>query len=281
MFYNLIGVLDPRSGPLGDMILSSNSVLPHIHSRQDESMKAHEARDLGNCISTLLQSEQIEEAYTLLAPVLARRTPFAMLRRIGAEASRDQPQSLNNFLERIATDKTEGGWVVISGVLSAQLDHDLSASLNRCRDFIVAADIWYAADTFGEWVVGRALETRFQPALALLSPWREDSNPWVRRATGTAVHYWAKRSRGTEGLAPQAEILLAFLEPLFEERVIEAVKGVGWGLKTLGKYYPELLTRWLIQQAVRLQRPHRELMLRKALTYLSDEQRARATGGET
>jgi 3-methyladenine DNA glycosylase AlkD len=252
-----------------------------IYSLQDEPMKAHEARDLGERISSLLQAEQTTQAHALLAPVLAQRTPFAMLRRIGAEAGRDRPLCMDDFLLRIAADKAEGGWVVISGVLSAQLDHDLSTSLNRCRDFIVAADIWYAADTFGEWVVGRALEIRFQPALELLSPWREDPNPWVRRATGTAIHYWAKRSRGAKGLAPQAETLLMFLEPLFEEHDIKAVKGVGWGLKTLGKRYPEPLTQWLTQQVVRLQRPHRALMLHKALTHLSDEQRARASGSET
>ena len=35
---------------------------------------------------------------------------------------------------------------------------------------------------------------------------------------------------------------------------------------------------WLTQQVVHRQRRHRALMLRKALTYLPDEQRARATG---
>jgi hypothetical protein len=49
---------------------------------------------------------------------------------------------------------------------------------------------------------------------------------------------------------------------------------VGWGLKTLGRYYPDLMADWLAQQ---VGRRHRALMLRKALTYLSDAQRARAT----
>jgi hypothetical protein len=57
-----------------------------------------------------------------------------------------------------------------------------------------------------------------------------------------------------------------------------AVKGVGWGLKTLGRQYPDLMAGWLAQQIVPAQRRHRALMLRKALTYLSDEQRARALG---
>ena len=65
---------------------------------------------------------------------------------------------------------------------------------------------------------------------------------------------------------------------MFGEWDVDAVKGVGWGLKTLGKHYPDLVADWLADQVVQRRRRHRTLMLRKALTYLSDEQRARATG---
>ena len=64
---------------------------------------------------------------------------------------------------------------------------------------------------------------------------------------------------------------------MFEEWDVTAVKGVGWGLKTLGRHYPDLVADWLAEQVVQRQRRHRALMLRKALTYLSDAQRARAT----
>jgi 3-methyladenine DNA glycosylase AlkD len=129
-------------------------------------------------------------------------------------------------------------------------------------------------------VVGQALVAHFQPALDRLAPWRKDANPWVRRAVGVSVHFWAKRSRGAAEHTAQAEALLALLEPMFEEWEMDAVKGVGWGLKTLGKHYPSLVADWVAQQVVHRQRRHRAIMLRKALTYLSDEQRARATGGD-
>ena len=64
---------------------------------------------------------------------------------------------------------------------------------------------------------------------------------------------------------------------MFEEWEMDAVKGIGWGLKTLGRHYPDLVADWLAQQVVPGQRRHRTLMLRKPLTYLSDEQCARAT----
>ena len=93
-----------------------------------------------------------------------------------------------------------------------------------------------------------------------------------------AVHFWAKRSRGAPDLVPRAEELLAFLEPLFGEWEMDAVRGVGWGLKTLGRYYPEQVACWLATDVVPGERRHRALMLRKALTYLSEAQQARALG---
>ncbi len=241
-------------------------------------MKAKDARELGQRIATLVQSEQMTEAYGLLAPVLAERTPFRLLGLIGEGVGAGPPQAVNVFLEHIAAAKTEGGWVIIGSALGEQLQRDLSGAFARCRVFIINADVWYAADILGERVAGPALVADFQTSLELLAPWREDANRWVRRTVGVAVHFWSKRSRGAAEHVVRAEALLAFLEPTFEEWDIDAVKGIGWGLKTLGKYYPHLLADWLARQTVQRQRRHRALMLRKALTYLSDEQRAHATG---
>ena len=182
-------------------------------------MKTQEARELGKRIAVLVQSGQIAQAYAPLSPVLAERTPFAMLRRIGEpvgagpleEACPEYDRRANAFLERIATDKTEGGWVVIASVLEKQLDRDLAGAFARCRDFIIAADVWHGTDTMGEGVVGQALVRHFEPALDLLSPWRADANPWVRRAVGTGVHFWAKRSRGAAELVDKAKTVLALL----------------------------------------------------------------------
>jgi 3-methyladenine DNA glycosylase AlkD len=233
-------------------------------------MKTQEAREWGARIAALVEDGQVVEAYDLLSPILAERTPFAMLRRIGEPVGACPQKEIDAFLDLIAVDKTEGGWVVIQSVLAQMVDRDLAGAFARCRDFIVAADAWYAADALGEGVLGHALVRHFDPALKLLDPWREDDNPWVRRAVGTGVHFWAKRSRGAAKLVPQARTLLAFLEPMWSEWDMTAIKGVGWGLKTLGRHYPDLMVDWLPRQ---VGRRYRVLMLRKAMTGLSEEQR--------
>jgi hypothetical protein len=92
---------------------------------------------------------------------------------------------------------------------------------------------------------------------------------------GVAVHYWAKRSRGSSDCRQQARELLEFLEPMFDEWEMDAVKGIGWGLKSLGKVCPDLVCDWLAVDIVPAQRKHRSLMLRKALTWLTAEQQQR------
>ena len=181
-------------------------------------MKTQEADTLGQSIATLLKEGRPNQAFTRLDPILAERTPFAMLRRVGAQIGQNSLEHVDSYLARIAATETVGSWPVISGVLAAKLEQDLEGSLGRCRSFIREADVWYAADTLGEWVVGKALVDHFHPSLDLLQPWREDANVWVRRAVGTSVHMWVKRSRGSEKLIQEAESLLTFLEPLFEEK---------------------------------------------------------------
>jgi hypothetical protein len=242
-------------------------------------MRVREARELGKRVAGLVQSGQVAQAYASLAPVLAARTPFPMLGRIGEAIGAGPLGPANTFLEHVAAAKTEGGWVVIGSALGQHLTRDLEGAFARCREFIIVADVWYAADVLGERVPGPALVADFQPSLDLLAPWREDGNRWVRRTVGISAHLWAKRSGGTAERTAQAEALLALMAPMFEEWDMDAAKGVGWGLKTLGKYYPDLVADWLAQQVIPAQRRYRTLMLRKALTYLSDEQRARATGG--
>lgn len=237
-------------------------------------MRASEANELGERIAARIVGGEGHRAYALLASVLAERTPFRLLGRIGATVGGAPLEPVNDFLQRVAADRTEGGWVIIGSALGNQMERDLEGAFHRCRAAIVDADVWYGADILGERVPGPALTKQFSMARALLEPWRADPNRWVRRALGVSVHYWAKRSRGGVEHLAGAKSLLSLLEPMFTEYDLDAVKGVGWGLKTIGRYYPDLLFDWLSARVVSGQR-HRALMLRKALTYLSDEQRLR------
>jgi 3-methyladenine DNA glycosylase AlkD len=234
-------------------------------------MKISEARSLGQQIYDLIAAGEITKAYAQISPALSARTPFRLLDVIGEQIGAAPSKSVNIFLDHIAAQKTMGGWVVIASALKEQIGRDLPGAFTRCRKYIIAADVWYATDILGERVPGPALVMDFEKALAILSPWRVDENRWIRRTVGVAVHFWAKRSQSAAELSGQAKKLFSLLEPMFEERDMDALKGIGWGLKTLGKHYPKLAAPWLEKQTAR---PHRALMERKAKMYLPKKKRA-------
>lgn len=242
-------------------------------------MNASQADALGAEIASWLVRGDLERACGLLDPVLAERTPFRLLDRIGRVVGGVPTLETNAFLGRIAAGQTEGGWVVIGSALGTQVHRDLGGTLARCRIWIASAELWYVTDILSERVAGPALVASFERTLDILAPWRQDPNRWVRRSVGVAVHFWAKRSGGAPELLAQAGALLEFLDPMFGEWEMDAVKGVGWGLKTLGRAYPDLVAGWLETQVVQRQRPYRALMLRKAVTYLPDEHCARLVSG--
>jgi 3-methyladenine DNA glycosylase AlkD len=233
-------------------------------------MKTREAHDLGRQIADLIQTSQSDLAYTRLVPILTERIPFTMLDRIGAALTGVPWPALTDFLAQVAASETIGGWPVIGTALRQHFERDPAGVLAQCQAFIIQADVWHGVDNLGERVIGPALVTSFEPTLTRLTPWRSHPNRWVRRAIGVGVHVWAKRAKGAAKHLAQMEALLTFLEPLYAEPNIDAIKGIGWGLKTLGRYYPDLVRTWLNQQKQH-QRPARLLMLRKALTYINEQ----------
>jgi hypothetical protein len=102
-------------------------------------LNTREAQDLGKRIGELVQSGEVRKAYTLLAPVLAERTPFRILGRIGEAIGAESVDKVNGFLDHIAAHKTEGGWVIVGCALGEQLGRDLPGAFARCRNFIIAA----------------------------------------------------------------------------------------------------------------------------------------------
>ena len=105
-----------------------------------------------------------------------------MLERIGEPIGAGPIDSANAFLEIAVQGKTEGGWVVIGAALREQLGRDMPGAVNRARDAIMAAQVWYASDIIGERVPGQALVENFDAALEQLNPWR-----WDYLQLGTAV----------------------------------------------------------------------------------------------
>ncbi|HEX75849.1 MAG TPA: DNA alkylation repair protein [Dehalococcoidia bacterium] len=170
-------------------------------------------------------------------------------------------------MDKVEATKAMGGYVIIGSALSCFIDHDLPKTLDKAKEYIIKGDAWYVTDIVGERVLGEALVHYFNETLSILETFSKETNPWAKRSVGVAVHYFAKRVREAQ---EKVWSLLGLLSPYFEERDTRIVKGIGWGLKTLGRYYPNLLVDFLKSQKGR---EPSHLLIKKALTYLSPEKK--------
>jgi hypothetical protein len=249
------------------------------HKEARFGMKTAEAHQLGDQIATELCAGQAGAAYAQLSPRLHQRIHFNMLDKVGQRiyhrAGKESWSTTLEFIQHITVEASMGGWVLIACILRDRFEDAPAEAFDLCQDTIIAAGVWYTTDILGERLPGPALLVKFETARNLLDSWRFHTNRWVRRTVGVAVHFWAKRCQDEPFTAGK---LLEFLAPMFEERQVDAIKGVGWGLKTIGRVYPDLLVDWLQDQLVTRHRQPARLMLRKALTYLPPQHRTRLLG---
>lgn len=234
-------------------------------------MRRDKAIALGLHCKEFLAFGEHEAALGVLAPILGAKVPFSSLDLIGetlGQAGADHLQSLLLFLDRLVKTEAMGAYVIAGRGLVGMNEVDMASSFARAREYVVWGDVWYVADIIGERPLGHGLLSHFEGGLSLLERFVQDQNPWVRRSVGVAVHFFNKRRRD----APlRIQRLLELLACRFEERDTSALKGIGWGLKTIGRYYPDLLVPYLRQQMAH--KSPRRLLLRKATTYLDPEVR--------
>ena len=231
-------------------------------------MKKQEVTEISQKCLTLLTKGATDEALETLKPILTQKLPFPLLDHCGeilGSLAAAKPESLLFFLDRIETTKAMGGYVIIGSALGCFVDHNLPQALGKAKEYIIKGDAWYVTDIIGERVQGRALVNHFSETLPLLGTFPHEQNPWVKRSVGVAAHFSAKRVRRDR---EKAERLLGPLSLYFEEKDTRIIKGTGWGLKTLGRYYPDLVVDFFKSQKGRIPSP---LLIRKATTYLQPE----------
>jgi 3-methyladenine DNA glycosylase AlkD len=216
-------------------------------------------------VETLIRGGSLEDALHLLDPLAFGRAEFPILDHVGMRLGR---ASLGNViflkvLDRMISRGSVGYYVIAGSALAQRLTANMMTCLEKTAEYIVIGDDWAKCDSIAERVWGRALVYDFPHAYSYLAKMKTHDNRWIRRAVGVAVHYFAKRKPASR---TEMRRLLVLLAPMLDERNRDAIKGIGWGLKTIGKHQPKLLTNFLKKNAKRAHPT--KLMLRRATTYL-------------
>ena len=234
-------------------------------------MEKNEALTIAdNCIHCI-ESGPIDKVWDELLPVLNERTSFQMLDTIGSKLGERALACKNSYLQffdRLSAKKLMGGYVVIAQALIPLLQEDCRACFEKAKEYMMEGDEWYVCDTFGERVLGYAMIDHYDATRLLFQEFAGDGNHWVRRSVGVAAHFFAKRCRDDKRDNNKAAEILALLTPLISERDIRILKGIGWGLKTFGQYYPELLVPYMKTQIS--SKRISAVIIKKCVTYLDE-----------
>jgi 3-methyladenine DNA glycosylase AlkD len=213
----------------------------------------------------LIREDNLEEACGILDPLAFRRTKFPILDRVGTRLGQTGLRNATflEALDQMISRGSVGYYVIVGSALAQRLGPNMATCLRKTAEYVVIGENWAKCDSIAERVWGQALAYNFPRAYKYLARMRDHDNRWIRRAVGVAVHYFTKRKP-----TAMAELrkLLVLLAPELGEREYDAIKGIGWGFKTIGKYQPKLLTRFL-ESHVKRAHPTK-LMLRKATTHL-------------
>ncbi len=230
-----------------------------------------EIENLVEKVVRLTMSGNHEEAVQVLKPVLDTKCPFTTLDTIGKRIGENGKSSDKFFktFDRIIDYNAMGGFVIAGQGLIQFLPCHFEEVMEKSRDYIVKGDAWYVCDIIGERSLGQALVDCFLETVPWLQTFLEDENRWVKRSVGVAIHFFSKR---VVNQPEKTRILLNVLEPHLEEKQSDVVKGMGWGLKTIGKHHPDLLVEYLGKAGS--QKVMSKVLIRKALTYLDEDRKA-------
>jgi 3-methyladenine DNA glycosylase AlkD len=238
-----------------------------------QSPSAINLQQLAKEFQSQTQKNHYEKAAEVLKPLLNAKCSFSKLDLLGTligDKAKDEPAKFLRAFDCIIDSQAMGGFVIVSEALVSFLDTDFETVMQKSREYIIKGATWYVCDIIGERSLGKATVKHFERTLPFLKNFLEDENKWVRRSAGIAVHFFAKRVQDDP---KKAKILLELLAPHIEEKQVDVVKGIGWGLKTIGKNYPDVSVPFLVEQ-LRAKKKLSKLMLRKALKYLPADNRA-------
>lgn len=238
-----------------------------------------EIEELAEDVVDLILSGNSEAALKKLKPVLDVKCPFTFLDALGkriGQAGTD-PEKFFETSDRIVDYNAMGGFVIVGQALIHFLPGSFDKVMEKSREYIIKGDTWYVCDIIGERSLGQALVICFDEALPWLKRFLEDDNKWVKRSVGVSIHFFSKRVLDQP---ERTKMLLDLVEPYIEERQADVVKGIGWGLKTIGRHHPDILVQFLREQ-MKSEKKISKLMMRKAVTYLGEDERMEIEGHVT
>jgi 3-methyladenine DNA glycosylase AlkD len=172
--------------------------------------------------------------------ILSEKIRFPVLEYVAEQIWLTVPSTKQlQLTDKIAGLKKVGGNVLIGKILQLRLEQYFERSLEKAVDYIIVGDEWYVCDIIGERVMGLALLQDPGKTIPVLKKYTRHENKWIVRCVGVATHYAVKK-----GLSEKhAEIMFGILLSCSGTTDFHTKKGIGWAVKTVAKFYPEIIAK--------------------------------------
>lgn len=185
-------------------------------------------------------SKELEFWQLLEKEVLQNKVKFPLLEKIGEAFYANIPlEQQIGMTDRLVQMDYEGGYVIVGIILAKRMTANLQNSFEKAVEYYIRGDKWYVVDIIGERVHGQGLLHFFDQTFPFLVTYLQHENDWVKRSTGIAMHLAIKRGLEKEKVAKLLDLALTQAE----SKNFQIIKGLGWAVKTLAKFHPDLVEK--------------------------------------
>lgn len=202
-----------------------------------------------NCIDVFTQKGEDAFVQCVHTRLLKEKIRFPLLEHAAEVFCVQIPQKYHySIAEKIMQLNTIGGNVLVGIVLRNTYNRKdtgegtestgaIQKAIKTANAHIVYGNQWYVCDIIGERVAGFALLTQPEEVIPLLQKMAGDENKWIVRTVGVATHYAVKK-----GLKKKyVEEMFGILLQLGNSSDFHTQRGVGWAVKTIAKFHPDIV----------------------------------------
>ncbi len=209
---------------------------------QKHITKKSDIRDILTELESFCQSDQWVRFWDVLeTKILAHKIKFPLLEFLAKEMTRFLPfENQLAITDEIMRKGYIGGNVIAGIILQQRLSDGPEEPFAKAIEYFLQGDQWFVCDIISERVMGVALLIDFEQSFLLLKSQTLHSNHWVKRSVGIATHYATKKGLEKKNV----ETLFHLIIDNASDKNIHVMKGLGWALKTIARYHPELALRY-------------------------------------
>jgi 3-methyladenine DNA glycosylase AlkD len=197
-----------------------------------------EILELSEALQAWYKSGDTTHFYQILDQSLSSKIKFPKLEDL-AVLMHDflNEKEVEMLIQKVIELDHIGSYPFCGKLIQLRIEKNIKHAFKMAAWCIHKGNVWYACDTISERVYGFALLKDFKNAYPLVTQLSQSENFWDRRGVGVATHLAVKWGLPKEESAQLLDLALKHKSATNHEEKT----GIGWGMKTITKFFPEMV----------------------------------------